>query len=129
MLFAATMSIVTAATAGLTCNLHNCPGGDIAWANPLPGFQGGLLNCSATCNSTKGCVGWVYQGPDAAPLPPPGKAAGACGSSYDARCYLKARKLPGCKPLKCTCTGTNGRVAAGAASGSGPVAGAGAANG
>jgi hypothetical protein len=65
--------------------------GDIPWANPLPGFKGGLDNCSAACNKTAGCVGWVYQGPDAAAAPPPpGKAAGACGSSYDA----KVRKTP-----------------------------------
>ena len=50
-------------TPALTCNHQNCPGGDIAWANPLPSTQGWTLtNCSAKCDATAGCVGWVYQG-------------------------------------------------------------------
>eukprot|EP01046_Picozoa_sp_COSAG06_P078576 COSAG06_NODE_26163_length_620_cov_1.097889_1_plen_116_part_10 len=80
------------------CNHMNCPGGDIHWANPLPGTQGWTMaNCSAKCNATAGCVGWVYQG---------GDAGGACGGdSYDDRCYLKQRNLGHCSPLKCTCAG------------------------
>ena len=86
-----------------TCNHLNCPGGDIPWANPLPGTQGWTIaNCSDKCNATDGCVGWVYQG---------SSAGGSCGGdSYDDRCYLKARNLGHCSPLKCTCAGANGRA-------------------
>ena len=88
------------------CNHQNCPGGDIPWANPLPATKGWTLaNCSAKCNATAGCVGWVYQGSDAGP---------ACGgdSGDGNRCYLKERNMGNCGPLKCTCAGTNGRAPA-----------------
>ena len=99
---AVVLGLAAATATEAACNHMNCPGGDIHWANPLPGTQGWTMaNCSAKCNATAGCVGWVYQG---------GDAGGACGGdSYDDRCYLKQRNLGHCSPLKCTCAGTNGR--------------------
>jgi hypothetical protein len=57
--------VVTTRSDTRACGHLDRAGGDIPWANPLSNFSGGLLNCSATCNTTTGCVGFVYQGDDA----------------------------------------------------------------
>lgn len=88
---AAAASAASTSADVLKCNHVNCPGGDIASANPLSNFTGGLSECAAACKaSATKCDGWVYEGPE------------ACAGSRPA-CWLKAAPPSKCAPSQCIC--------------------------